>query len=133
MLAHQQPNGFTALHPGDLVASDVLGGVTNQVAIREPAGVLQGVLLIADLLPCLLAQEVAQYTDAMLVHARHDVLECQLQRPQRLHLPFGPQAAAVAQPLAGCVAWRVQVRLLHVQRPAGSALAAAGPWRLRFA
>lgn len=119
--AHEQPDGFAAgllaLDPGDLVAPDVLGRVAllaDQLAVRELAGVVQGAHLVADLLAGLLAQEVVHHTDAVLVHARHDVLQRQLQRGQRLRLPVGPQAAAGAQPLARRAARRVQVRLLRV-------------------
>lgn len=120
--AHEQPDGFAAgllaLDPGDLIAADVLGRVAllaDQLPVRELAGVVQGAHLVADLLPRLLAQEVIHHADAVLVHARHDVLQRQLQRRQRLRLPVGPQAAAVAQSLARRVARRVQVRLLLVQ------------------
>lgn len=131
--AHEQPDGLAAgllaLDPGDLIASDVLGRVAllaDQLAVRELAGVVQGAHLVADLLPSLLAQEVVHHADAVLVHARHDVLQRQLQRRQRLRLPVGPQAAAVAQPLARRVTRRVQVRLLLVRRRAGQRLLLPG-------
>lgn len=88
--AHQQPSGFTAgllaLDPGDLIPSDVLGGVAlraNQLAICEPACAVQSAHLVTYL-----AQEVVHYTDATLVHAR--------QRQKQLPRPFGLQTTPMA-------------------------------------
>lgn len=131
--AHEQADGFAAglfaLDPGDLVPPDVLGRVTllaDQLPVRELAGVVQGAHLIADLLPGLPAQEVVHHADAVLVHARHDVLQSQLQRGQRLGLPVGPQPSTGTQRLPGAATRWAQAGALGARRPAKRRILGAG-------
>lgn len=117
---HEEPNGLAArllaLHPGDLVAANVLGRVAllaDELPVGEAAGVVESPHLLGHQPAQLLAEEVVHHADAVLVHAGHDVLQRQPLRHQRLGLPVGAQRGPTGPRLHAA---RVQARLVPVQQ-----------------
>lgn len=120
---HEEPDGLAArllaLHPGDLVAADVLGGVAllaDELPVGEAASMVEGPHLLGHQPAQLLAEEVVHHADAVLVHAGHDVLQRQPLRHQRLRLPVGAQRGRAGPRLHAA---RVQVRLVQQHRLPG--------------